>query len=343
MTTAFVTDTRFADHTMPGHPENADRLTAVLARLEETQLLDQLACLEASPVSVDTLLAVHSPTYLARLERMAACSHGVMLGLDTYIMPASYDVARLAAGAVLRVVDAVCEARASNGLAAVRPPGHHATVDTGMGFCLLNNVAIAARYAQRVHGVDRVLIMDYDVHHGNGTQDIFYTDPSVYYVSTHQFPLYPGTGNMREIGTGAGTGSILNVPLSPGVGDAGYARVFESIIWPAVRRFKPELILVSVGFDAHWADPLANMQLSLAGYDHLSRELIHMAEMLCDGRIVFVLEGGYNLRVLSYGWAFIAHALLGDASSLDPLGPASGDEPPIDQLLKYVRHLHKLT
>ncbi|RPI92357.1 MAG: histone deacetylase, partial [Chloroflexi bacterium] len=236
----------------------------------------------------------------------------------------------------------VLRREADNALALIRPPGHHATPSAGMGFCLLNNVAIAARYAQREHDVERVLIVDYDVHHGNGTQDVFYDDPTVLYISTHQSPLYPGTGAISETGAGKGVGYNINIPLPPGVGDAGYGRVWEEVVIPVIRRFMPQLILVSAGFDAHWADPLANMGLSLTGYDQLARSLIALAGELCAGRIVFVAEGGYNLDVLGNGWANVTRALLGDKFIDDPLGVTHSREPSLEALVDKLRQIHKL-
>jgi len=266
-----------------------------------------------------------------------------MMGMDTYVMPQSYDIARLAAGGVIHAVDTVMRGESKNALAAIRPPGHHATISEGMGFCLLNNIAIAARHIQRTYKLQRILIVDYDVHHGNGTQDIFYDDPSVLYISTHQSPLYPGTGTTAEVGAGSGLGYTINIPMPPGVGDQGYLQVFEQIVCPAVERFEPQFILVSVGFDAHWADPLAHMKLSLSGYDRLARQLITLAELWCEGRIVFVLEGGYNLEVLSHGWVNVGFALLGDNTLSDPLGDRDGAEPPLDLLVSRLKQLHKLS
>jgi acetoin utilization deacetylase AcuC-like enzyme len=342
MSTACITDSRFDAHTLEGHPESAGRLVAIRRRLDADGLAGQLVNLEARPATDESLLAVHTARYLEFLAATSRLKHTEMMGLDTYVTPCSYEIARLAAGGVQRMVEAVMRGEAENGLAAIRPPGHHATPSAGMGFCLLNNIAVAARFVQQQHGVERVLIADYDVHHGNGTQDVFYADPTVLYVSTHQFPLYPGSGRVEEIGEGAGTGYTINIPLLPGVGDQGYARVFEEVVIPAARRFAPEFILVSAGFDGHWDDPLANMQLSLAGYDHLARTLLALARDVCDGRIVFVLEGGYNLEVLSYAWANVARALLGDGVSVDPLGPAPGLEPSVEQVTRRIRQLHKL-
>jgi acetoin utilization deacetylase AcuC-like enzyme len=342
MTTAFVTDTRYAAHTLDGHPEYAGRLEAVQRQLGDDGLTTRLLCLESRRAEDAALRAVHAESYLTLLERTSHLTNVAMLGPDTYILPISYETARLAAGGVMRVVDAVLRGEASNGIAAIRPPGHHATPEMGMGFCLLNNIAIAARYAQRDHGIERVLIVDYDVHHGNGTQDVFYTDPSVLYVSTHQYPLYPGTGAMGDTGEGDGAGCTLNIPLTPGIGNAGYAKVFEEVIIPVARRFAPNLILVSAGFDAHWADPLANMRLSLAGYDRLTRALITLADELCAGRIVFVMEGGYNLAALSHAWANVARALLGDSTVIDPLGLSPNREPIVEPLVERLKRIHKL-
>jgi acetoin utilization deacetylase AcuC-like enzyme len=341
MATAYITDSRFAIHTQQGHPEHAGRLTAIQERLQADGLLVRLALVDPAPATDEELSAVHTDRYLALLDKTSLSSGLTMLGADTYLTPHSYEIARLAAGSVLRTVDVVLKGEAANAMAAIRPPGHHATAGQGMGFCLLNNVAIAARYAQRIYAVTRVLIVDYDVHHGNGTQDIFYDDPSVLYISTHQSPLYPGTGSIMDVGSGAGQGYTLNIPLAPGVGDVGYRAVFEEIVVPAARRFEPDLILASVGFDAHWSDPLAQMRLSLTGYDQLTRMLFDLAEQLCEGRIVFVLEGGYNLDALSYGWANVAHVLLGD-SAFDPLGPAYKSEPSIEALTERIKHIHKL-
>lgn len=342
MATVYVTDARFAAHTLEGHPEHAGRLEAIERHFAREQLHTRLVMPSVTPAPYEALAAAHSAHYLADLEQTRALAEVAMLDPDTYVLPGSYEVARLAAGAVLTAVDAVLASEADNALAAVRPPGHHATRSTAMGFCLLNNIAIAARHAVRVHGLRRVLIVDFDVHHGNGTQDIFYDDPAVLYVSSHQSPLYPGTGMVDEIGVGAGVGYTLNIPLPPGAGDRAFEHVYRNIVVPAATRFAPDLILVSAGFDAHWADPLANMMLSLAGFDRLVRLLTGLAQELCAGRIVFVLEGGYHLEVLGAGWANVARALLGDAEVEDPLGVAHHREPDIETLVARIRRFHKL-
>jgi acetoin utilization deacetylase AcuC-like enzyme len=211
-----------------------------------------------------------------------------------------------------------------------------------MGFCLLGNIAIAARHAQTAHKIERVMIVDFDVHHGNGTQDMFYNDDSVLFISTHQYPYYPGTGNFNETGTGSGKGYTINIPLPARNGDQNYALVYEQIIWRAARRFQPQLILVSAGFDAHFTDPLAMMRLSLTGYAHLTRELIRMAEELSNGKIVFVMEGGYDLDTLAHGMCNITYALLGNDTIIDPLGVRHDHEPDITPLVERLQQIHNL-
>lgn len=345
MTTLYVTHSRYPEHEMPGHPERPDRIRSVWKRLDEAGLSARMRRAEATEATVEQILAVHTQGYVNILERTAMLDRLARLDADTYVQPTSYEIARLSAGGVVDAVRAVCAGEVDNALAAVRPPGHHAMPDRGMGFCLIGNIAVAARYAQKTHGIQKVLIVDYDVHHGNGTEAMFYDDPSVLFISTHEWPLYPGTGALTDTGSGAGKGATINIPLPAGQGDRNYAAVFEQIVWPAARRFQPELILVSVGHDAHWVDPLASMRLSLTGYAHLAREMIRMAGELCGGKVVFVMEGGYDLDALSYGMANIARALLGDTDTDDPLGPP-GDgrrEPDIAPFIARVQAIHGLT
>lgn len=350
MTTAYVTHPRCIEHDLPSHPEHAGRIRAVWKRLDDDGLSARMTRLEAKPVTDAHILAVHTQPYLELLKQLPTLDRTVRLDADTYATPTSLDVARLSAGAAVRAVDVVLNGEAENALVVSRPPGHHAMPGSAMGFCLLGNIAVAARYAQRAYGVDKVLIVDYDVHHGNGTEAMFYADSSVLFVSTHQAtsaygsPFYPGTGRLNDIGEGRGEGYTINIPLPPGHGDASYAALFDQVVLPAARRFRPDLVLVSAGFDAHWIDPLAGMRLSLHGYASMTRALMEFAQTACQGRIIFVMEGGYHLESLSHGVANIARILLGDTAIVDPLGPP-GDgmpEPDVQPLITRLRTVHKL-
>ncbi len=343
MTTAYLTHERFIEHDFPKHPEHAGRIQAVWRQLEKQGLADKMLKIAPKPVGDEQILATHSLAHLERLTLIAGQDRTARIDADTYALPVSLEIARLAAGAVIGAVDNLALGRAQNAMAVVRPPGHHATRDWQMGFCLLNNIAIAARHAQSAHGFKRPLIIDYDVHHGNGTQDIFTADPSVMFISIHQSPLYPGSGMVNEAGMAAGSGKTLNLPLPGGCGDATYRQVFAEIVVPAAKRFAPDLLLVSAGFDAHWADPLAGMRLSLAGYDWLARDCLALAEELCEGKIIFVMEGGYDLDALSHGWSNIARVLLGIDSLSDPYGAApDGQEPDALAIIERVRRIHGL-
>ena len=341
MTTAYVYHPLYLEHSLPHHPENAIRLQRIMGALKEAGLLERLVEVEPRAATEEELARVHTPGYIRLVQRLADGGGG-HLDPDTYVRPRSYEAARMAAGGLLAMVEAMLEGGVTNGFALVRPPGHHAMADRGMGFCLFNNVAVAAQHALTFPQVERVLIADFDVHHGNGTQEAFEADPRVFYFSTHEYPFYPGTGHWSERGRGAGEGTVLDVPLPAGVGDAGYARVYEELAWPLARRFRPDLILVSAGYDAHWQDPLAMMRLSLTGYAHLVQELVAMAEELCAGRLLFTLEGGYQLDVLSLGGLNTFYALIGQGTVADPLGRPGEGEPDIDGLLERLKHLHGL-
>ncbi len=341
MQTAYCYDELYLQHTYPGHPESAGRLQAIMARLEQSGLLARLAIIPARPAAEDEIARVHTRSYIEQVRRVAERGGG-HLDPDTYVVSRSYDAALMAAGGLLAVTRAVLDGRARNGFALVRPPGHHALAGRGMGFCLFNNVAVAACDALTRPEVERVMIVDFDVHHGNGTQDSFEATPDVLFISTHQYPHYPGTGRVDEIGRGDGTGTVVNVPLPAGVGDQGYAQVFQQIIWPLARRYDPQLVLVSAGFDAHWSDPLAMMQLSLDGYAHLARELVRMADELCDGRVVFTLEGGYDTTVLSHAVQNAFHALQGEETVSDPIGLCPYQEAPAGGRIAEVKRAHQL-
>ncbi|MGD8967761.1 MAG: histone deacetylase [Anaerolineae bacterium] len=341
MDTAYVYHPVYLEHNQPSHPENARRLERILSTLEEQGILGRVRLLDPRPATEDELLRVHTERLIASVRHVAERGGGHM-DMDTYVSPRSFEAALMAAGGVIRAVEGVLSGEIANAFALVRPPGHHATAGRAMGFCLFNNIAVAARAALAEGGIERVFITDFDVHHGNGTQDIFADDPDVFYFSTHQYPYYPGTGAMRDVGHAAGAGTVLNVPLPTRVGDQGYARVFSELVWPLAERFNPDLVLVSAGYDGHWIDPLAHMNLSLAGYAHVQRELVRMADQLCEGRIVFALEGGYQLDALAYGVSNAFYAMLGEDATIDPLGPSPRSERSLGTLIEDLQGLHHL-
>jgi acetoin utilization deacetylase AcuC-like enzyme len=343
MATGYVYDPIYLEHDLRGHPENQQRLKTILRVLEEHRMLERLTFIPAVPINLERLERVHEPGYVEHVQRVAQRGGG-HLDMDTYVRPASYDAALMAAGGLVEATRTVLDGEVDNAYALVRPPGHHALRGRGMGFCLFNNVAVAARYALAERGLDRVLIMDFDVHHGNGTQDEFERDPAVMYVSTHQYPHYPGTGHWNETGYGEGVGSIVNVPLSGGVGNEGFDRIFREIVGPIAWRFQPQLILVSAGYDAHWDDPLAYLLLSIGGYAAIARALKDLAEEICNGQLVFTLEGGYHLEALAYSILNTFAVLLGDDQwqMVDPLGPSPHREQSADDIIARVKRSHGL-
>jgi acetoin utilization deacetylase AcuC-like enzyme len=284
-----------------GHPERPERLLAIREGLENSGQLKALYRIAPRRATEDELALVHDRSYLELVRRELSNLKGVreLSTGDTLASPDSFEVAHFAAGGVLNATDAVMAGTVRNAFCAVRPPGHHATPTRGMGFCIYNNVAIAARYLQKVHGVLRVLIVDWDYHHGNGTQDTFYDDPSVFYFSTHHYGAYPGTGNPSEKGSGKALGTKINVALPPGAGDAEFLRAFETELVPAARRFKPDFILISAGFDGMRNDVLGRFDVTPAGFAALTDIVVSLANELCNGRVVSVLEGGYRLDGLA--------------------------------------------
>ncbi|MDP9172431.1 MAG: histone deacetylase [Planctomycetota bacterium] len=323
----FCTSPRFVEHlTGRNHPERPDRIRAITLAVWEAGLIDspnpfadfaidlglapiggdKLVEIEPVPAEEKLLELVHTPAEIHRVKQLCAAGGGA-LDEDTIVGPNSYEIALLACGAVLRCCDAVALGNVRRAFAAIRPPGHHAEPERPMGFCLFGNVAIAARYLQKQHGLEQIAIVDFDVHHGNGTQAAFEHDPSVLFVSLHQDPhtCYPGTGFAYEVGLDAGLGSTLNVPLPPGSGDAEYLQAFQSRVLPKLDLFKPQMLLLSAGFDAHRDDPLAQMELSEDGFARITHLLVQAADVHSGGRIVSALEGGYNLRAL--GRSVVAH------------------------------------
>ena len=327
-------------HLDPTHPEHPRRLEG-LAEAAAATFGDSLILVVGSPASEDALMAVHDPAHLDFLRRACRQAPAVIDYAPTYVSPASFECALEAAGATLEVLQAVLDGDAQRGFAAVRPPGHHATSQQAMGFCLLNNIAVAARAAQR-RGLERIMIVDFDVHHGNGTQAIFGADPTVLYLSTHQQGIYPGSGRLEDRGVGAGEGYTVNLPLPAFAGDLSFARIADEIVAPLAVRFRPDLMLVSAGYDAHWIDPLANLELTTAGFHQLSASLTALAEDVCGGRIVFVLEGGYDPAAVREGVIASSAAMLGIAPPLDALGPHRPTPVDITPVLRAARALHGL-
>jgi len=295
--TAIVVDPRYRDHdTGAGHPERPERLLTIEDLLHGWHGAP-LERVSARSALEDEIRAAHTDDLYTRIRDTQRVARA-RIDADTTTCDRSFEVALLAAGGLLELVDAVATRAYENGFAFVRPPGHHATAAQAMGFCLFNNVAVAAKHLQRRRGIERVAIIDWDLHHGNGTEAIFYDDPSVLYLSLHQFPYYPGTGAVTDIGRGAGLGFNVNVPFSAGVGDEGYLLAFEEIVAPVLRQFAPQFILVSAGFDCHWRDPLGGMQVTEQGFVGMTRSLLEIAEEVAGGRIAAVLEGGYDLDAL---------------------------------------------
>jgi acetoin utilization deacetylase AcuC-like enzyme len=308
MTTLLLTHPASLDHaTPPGHPERADRIRVIERALEDERFA--MLVREAAPVAdYDAIALAHSREYVEALAEASPLTGVVQIDSDTMLSPGTFEAALRGAGAAVQAVDEVMAGRVSNAFCALRPPGHHAERQTAMGFCFFNNAAVAARWAQKQHGAERVAIIDWDVHHGNGTQDIFWSDPSVLYASTHEMPLYPGTGALSDRGE---HGNILNAPLSAGDGGETFREVMDSIVLPRIESFAPDLIVISAGFDAHWRDPLGSLNLTERDFVWATRELMRIADKRCKGRIVSVLEGGYDLEGLAKSVAAHVSALMG--------------------------------
>lgn len=326
MSTGLIYADAFLDHdTGPGHPERPDRLRTIIERLKAKRLYDELTLLPFEPATVAQLERVHDPAFVRRV--FATCEAGeAMFDGDTPVCPLSAQIAQLAAGGAIAAVDAVMAGDVDNAFCATRPPGHHAERGRAMGFCLFNNVAVAAQHLIDQHRLERVAIIDFDVHHGNGTQDIFYARPDVFFCSIHEHPtfLYPGTGFVHETGEGPGEGWTLNIPMPPRSGDEDYRYALVFKLMPLLERFEPQFVLLSAGFDAAAEDPMAHMNVTPEGFGWITRHLLAEARRLCDGRVVSILEGGYHLRSLAESTRVHVEALLRDGEGSDMMAMKMG-------------------
>jgi len=343
MKAGLVYDSIYLEHDTGDHVENSRRLVETMSYLKEAGTIEKLTCLPPRPASLKELEMIHAPEYISYVKSKAEKGGG-WLDPDTVMSPKSYEAALYAAGGVLVAVEAVMKGKVNSAFALVRPPGHHAIQDRAMGFCIFNNVAIAAKFALSKFNLNRVLIADFDVHHGNGTQDAFYADPKVLYFSTHQYPFYPGTGWVDETGTGEGEGTTVNFPMSAGWGDEEYLRAFNEVLAPVARRFQPQLILVSAGFDPHWADQLAMMRVTITGFAQIAMILKELAVELCQGRLVFTLEGGYNIRVVACSIKAVFDVFLGNSEIDDSLGKAPATSKPggFDEHIREIKRIHRI-
>ncbi len=325
--TGFVLDERYLDHdTGDGHPERAERIEVLLSAISERPGLQRV---EPRLANADEVALIHEGRHIDAVAGTKGVARSAFDG-DTPASAQSYDTALLATGGVLSLIDGVIAGDLDNGFAMVRPPGHHAERDRAMGFCLFNNVAVGAAYLRERHGLERVLIVDWDVHHGNGTQHSFYGDPSVMFVSTHRFPFYPGTGSLEEVGHGDGAGFTVNIPFPGGFGDVEYAAAFEAIVEPVAEEYDPDFILISAGFDPHVRDPLGGMAVTEAGFASMAKSLLAVARRCCAGRCVAVLEGGYDLNAIRNSSAAVLGQLMDSEAEIPPPAGESRAAPVID-------------
>jgi len=340
-TVVFRDDRCIAHETSPGHPECAERLISIYGMLD-TQLSDAgLEFCAPREATRDEIALNHGVSYINAIEATAGKQH-VQLDGDTSTSAGSWTAARLAAGAVLDGCDMLLGARAENVMALVRPPGHHAEHDRAMGFCLFNNVAVGAQYLLKHYGLERVMIFDWDIHHGNGTQNVFYGTPEVLYVSTHQSPYYPGTGDLHETGSGAGKGYTVNVPLAGGQDDADYMRLVEQVVAPLARAYKPQILIVSAGYDIYEHDPLGTMQVTPSGFGSITATLKQLAAEVCEGRLLLALEGGYHIEGIAESVQHTLSALAGQGQQLyeggEDLEP--GSRVSVDRIIAEVHNAH---
>ena len=330
-----IKDDIFMNHiTSDFHPEHPERLKAIYSLLEDKKIQQQSSVLQAREALPQELAWIHTESYIQKIESTKGCRHQ-QLDPDTAVSAETYRIAKLAAGGLFVLIDALYNEQISSGFALIRPPGHHAEADRGMGFCIYNNVAIAARYAQQKGYAKKILIIDWDLHHGNGTQHSFESDPTVLYFSSHQFPYYPGTGRVEEVGRGEGKGFTVNVPLPGGQGDGDFIEIYQKTIVPIADQFQPDLLLISAGFDTYNRDPLGGMDVTESGFAQLARLLKQVADTHCQGRILLTLEGGYHTGGLARSVKEVIHALYGEqAEETADLSPASDTA---KQIIDYVQ------
>lgn len=341
--TGIVQDRRYLDHVPLGyHPETEKRLEFLYRMLEEPAMKGRFVPIKPRFATREELELIHTPRYVD-LVASTSGNECTMLDPDTYACGKSYETARLAAGGILKAVDEVAAGKLDDAFALIRPPGHHAESSRAMGFCLFNNVAVGAAYALKRHGLERALIIDWDLHHGNGTQHSFYHRGDVLYFSTHQYPYYPGTGHFNENGEGAGEGFTVNVPLPTGPGDAEYMLIFEEILEPVALQFKPQMVFVSAGFDIYYDDPLGGMKVTPGGFANLARIVLEFARKTCGGKVVFVLEGGYHLDGLTDSVKEVLRTLNGEvlAGGRNEEMRRGIDHRLIDPIMKKVKEAQK--
>lgn len=342
--TGIVKDERYLDHVMdPGHPESPERLRVIYEMLEEPEMKGFLELVPPRFATREELELVHTPAYIDQVAKTAGKPY-YRLDMDTSTCAKSYETALLAVGGFLELIRAVMEGKLNNGFALVRPPGHHAEKDRAMGFCLFNNVAIGALYAIQQFSLERILIVDWDVHHGNGTQNSFYEDPRVLYISTHRYGFfYPGTGAANEVGKGKGLGFTVNIPLSMRAGDAEFGNIFEKLVKPIGLEYQPQLVLISAGFDTHYDDPLGGMDVTEKGFARMTQILMEIAEATALGRMVIILEGGYDV----YGQGRSIKAVLKELAQVSPLDKKEllkqeeAEYPRIGGLILQVKEIQK--
>ncbi len=325
MSLLVIDDPAYLQHAPGNWPEGPHRLKAIWSALEATGVAGALVREAPTPATLEDIGLIHTARHIERVKRIAE-EGGGYLTLDTVVSPESFQVALLAAGGAMKAADAVLSGQSRRAAALVRPPGHHATPEEGMGFCLFNNAAITAAHVRARRGLERVLIVDWDLHHGNGTEAAFYSTDEVLFFSCHESPAYPGTGWVTDVGEGDGEGYTVNVPLPAGTGDPTYEEAFETILGPIARAYRPQLILVSSGCDGHFLDPLGRLRLTSAGYGRLAGFVAGLADELCEGRVVLVLEGGYDEVGLGWSTASILNVLAGRGGPLDE-PPGSGNRP----------------